>query len=82
MERCGQSVTCNCAVAVKAADDVIVIDRCLRRKRNLAYGESFPNGWRTLHRHALEQGKDFTDGLQIYEYDDGKKFTVSYFGAF
>lgn len=60
-----------------AGDDVIVIDRCNRRKRNLAFGKSFPNGWKTLHRHALQQGDSFTDGLKIYEYDGGKRYTVS-----
>ena len=69
-------VTCNCGVAVKAGDDVIVIDRCMRRKRNLAYGSSFPEGWRSLHRHALEQGDKFVDGLKIYEYEDGRRYTV------
>ncbi len=63
-------------MAVKAADDVIVIDRCERRNRNLAYGSSFPEGWRTLHRHALEQGDSFVDGLKIYEYDGGRRYTV------
>ena len=76
LERCGQTVSCNCAVAVKAGDDVIVVDRCQRRRRNDAFGGQFPDGWRTLHRHALEQGRDWVHGLHIYEYDEGRKFTV------
>lgn len=64
-------------MAVKAADDVIVIDRCGRRQRNLAYGESFPDGWKTVHKHVLEQGDGLTKGLKIYEHDDGKKYTVN-----
>ena len=60
-----------------AGDDVIVIDRCNRRQRDLAFGKNFPDGWKTLHRHALKQGEKFTDGLKIYEYDEGRKYTVS-----
>lgn len=76
LERCGEVVSCNCAIAVMAADDVIVIDRCNRKRRNLAFGKNFPDGWKTLHRHALQQGDEFTEGLKIYEYDDGRRFTV------
>lgn len=77
MERCGETVSCNCGIAIKVADDVIVIDRCNRHRRNMAFGESFPDGWRTLHRHALKQGGEFVNGLKIYEYDEGKRYTVS-----
>ncbi|ELT95988.1 hypothetical protein CAPTEDRAFT_223239 [Capitella teleta] len=76
LEQCGKVVTCNCAVAVMAADDVVVIDRCNRRHRNLAFGKSFPEGWKTLHRHALQQGEKFTEGLKIFEYDEGRKYTI------
>ena len=76
LENCGKVVSCNCAVAVKAVDDVIVIDRCGRRQRNMAYGASFPDGWRTVHKHVLEQGEALTEGLKIYEHDDGRKYTV------
>jgi len=76
LENCGKVVSCNCAVAVKAGDDVIVIDRCGRRKVNLAHGASFPEGWRTVHKHVLEQGGSLTHGLKIYEYDEGRKYTV------
>lgn len=60
-----------------AEDDVIVIDRCRREKRNLAQGKSFPDGWNTIHRHALEQGESFVDGLKLFEHDEGRRYTVS-----
>lgn len=77
MEQCGKVVSCNCGVAVMAEDDVIVIDRCRREKKNLAQGKSFPDGWNTIHRHALEQGESFVDGLKLFEHDDGRRYTVS-----
>lgn len=77
MEQCGKVVSCNCGVAVMAEDDVIVIDRCRREKRNLAQGKSFPDGWNTIHRHALEQGESFVDGLKLFEHDEGRRYTVS-----
>jgi len=66
-------MTCSCAIAVRAGDDVVVIDRCERRLQQ-EFGETATV--RRLHTHKLVLGGSFTSGFEIVEYDSGKKYSV------
>ncbi|ESO09889.1 hypothetical protein HELRODRAFT_190317 [Helobdella robusta] len=74
-QRCFNAA-CNCAVAVAVDDDVIVIDKCNRKNKKIVKGSNFPDGWNTLHRHSLEQGNRFVDGLRVFEHDEGRRYTI------
>ena len=74
LEICG-GVSCNCGVAVRVGDDVVVIDKCRRALQNPFGGNVVQT--RRIHRHRLLQGGSFASGLKIYEHNNGRDFSVS-----
>lgn len=70
--------SCNCGVAVQSGDDVIVIDRCLRRQLRVP---DFRSRWSSESGPAmviqLFLNGDLTQGTKIHKDADGKKYLVS-----
>lgn len=66
-QRCGKglSASCNCGVAVRAVDDVIVFDRCRRRgsKKTPMVVRSYVQG-------------SLTPGMKIIKYSGGRAYKV------
>ncbi|GAB1607640.1 hypothetical protein Ahia01_001047900 [Argonauta hians] len=65
-QSCASTVSCNCGVAVKSGDDVIVIDRCESTRRNRNQPILI-----TLYNNG-----ELTPGTRIYSLDGGNKFKV------
>lgn len=65
---CNGHASCNCAVAVKSGDDVILIDRCGPDK-----GKSVP-----VDLSVFANG-DITPGTRIYRFLEGKRYEVCSF---
>ena len=66
IRRCG-NVACNCAVAIRSGDDIILIDSCGPRDAPYAAG--------TLVVRFYLNG-DLTPGTSLHQYDDGLKYEV------
>ena len=76
-QKCGPHVlaSCNCAVAVQSGDDVIVIERCLRRKkwfRRISGSEESVNRMRV----DMYVNGNLTRGTRVLQEADGKKYNV------
>ncbi|XP_029649426.2 uncharacterized protein LOC115223143 [Octopus sinensis] len=63
---CNGRASCNCAIAVRSGDDVILIDRC---------GSSMKIKKTTLTITLFQNG-ELTPGTKIYRLNGGKKFKV------
>ncbi|KAJ8316790.1 hypothetical protein KUTeg_004694 [Tegillarca granosa] len=65
---CNGKASCNCAVAIKAGDDVILIDKCGPKSANsLGF---YPITYR-LYRNG-----QLTPGFKLLRFDEGRKFLV------
>ena len=64
---CNGKAACNCAIAVKSGDDVILIDRC-------GYQQDVPND-RPTQIKMLVNG-ELTPGTRVVRKDDGKAYDV------
>ena len=69
LRKCGSEATCNCAVAVKSGDDVIVVDRCGARQGNSR--QDIP-----MTVTAYLNG-NLTSGTKVYQYKGGDEYRVS-----
>ena len=69
MRSCASRATCNCAVAVKAGDDVIVVDRCGAERGNRV---DVPM---TVTAYL---NNELTTGTKVYQYKGGDEYRVSY----
>ena len=69
MRSCARRATCNCAVAVKAGDDVIVVDRCGAERGNRV---DVPM---TVTAYL---NNELTSGTKVYQYKGGDEYRVSY----
>lgn len=78
-QKCGPGVTasCNCGVAIQSGDDVIVIDRCYRRRQpfNRIMGNNL-DPYFTYLTIDLYLNNDLTPGTTIFEEAEGKKYFV------
>lgn len=63
--KCNRHASCNCAVAVKSGDDVILIDRCGPKE-----------GRRTPVDVSVFANGDLTPGTHIYRFLEGKRYEV------
>lgn len=67
MRSCNGRASCNCAIAVRSGDDVIVVDICgVKRKR----GKKIP-----LKAYMYLNG-DLTSGTSIISYKNGINYKV------
>ena len=77
---CGHlvSASCNCAVAVQSGDDVIVIDRCVRKRKPFTQldGTVVTDPLTVMSVNLFLNGQ-LTPGTHIYQDGDGKKYFVS-----
>ncbi|XP_041370718.1 uncharacterized protein LOC121384400 [Gigantopelta aegis] len=64
---CNDKASCNCAVAVRIDDDVIVVDRC---------GASRETRRRTPMRVKVFRNGQMTPGVRILRYYGGKKYEI------
>ena len=67
--KCGKKASCNCAVAVRVDDDVVVFDKC-----GPTVGEVDKNRPMTI---TMYKNGDLTPGFRIYK-SKSAKYTVSY----
>ena len=79
-QRCERDVlaTCNCAVMVRSGDDVLVIDRCIRRRHAMPppiYG--FSNEHATVMSVVLYLNDKLTAGTRIHQLANGRQYIVS-----
>ena len=63
---CNDGVTCNCAVAIRSGDDVLVVDRCGVQKNDLSEVMSL----------SLYLNGELTPGTRIYKLSGGREFMV------
>ena len=74
----GINASCNCAVAVKSGDDVIVIDKC-RRITPPFYGlGSTSSNPPTVLTTTIYLNGELTPATKIYEEADGMMIYVSF----
>lgn len=66
--RCNGRASCNCAVAVKAGDDVLLVDKC-------GPAESSTGGFYPITVKLFRNGI-LTPGFQILSYYEGRKIKV------
>ena len=78
-QSCGDHVTasCNCAVAVKSGDDVIVIERCYRHRRQAGTLFQTPGGQGTTMKIDMFLNGNLTQGTRVFQESDGIKYNVS-----
>jgi len=79
-QRCERDVlaTCNCAVMVRSGDDVLAIDRCVRRRHRMPpprYGYSDDHA--PFMSVRLYLNGRLTPGTRIHQLADGRKYIVS-----
>ena len=78
-QQCGHLMlaSCNCAVAVQSGDDVIVIDRCTRKRRPFLHIDgTYDDDPLTVMSVDLYLNGELTEGTRVYEESDGKKYIV------
>lgn len=66
---CNKKASCNCAVAVRSGDDVIVLDVCGKTRRS---GKKR----RPLTKKLFLNG-ELTPGTSVYQHNKGKKYEVN-----
>lgn len=64
---CNKKATCNCAVAIRSGDDVILIDRC---------GQSAKIQRRKRMTIKIYKNGELTPGTRIRRFGGGKKYEV------
>ncbi|CAH1780002.1 unnamed protein product [Owenia fusiformis] len=71
-----QGASCNCAVAVKVTDDVIVIDRCGKKEDVVVWGDrSFES--KRLKRTLFQNG-ELASGTKLIQSNDGKRYEIHF----
>ena len=65
---CNGKASCNCAVAVRSGDDVIVVDRC-----GATMGKSKK---KTPMKLRMFLNGDLTEGTEVFRQSGGKKYMV------
>jgi len=79
-QRCERDVlaTCNCAVMVRSGDDVLVIDRCVRRRHRMPPpSEYFSDDHAPAMSVQLYVNDRLTPGTRVHQLADGRKYIVS-----
>ena len=88
-QRCTANATCNCAVAVKSGDTVLVIDRCSREPQKpthvdeqseIGQNNSSCDQWgcNNVMKTSVFAWNRITPGTRVFRKSDGKMFDVSY----
>jgi len=78
-QRCERDVlaTCNCAVMVRSGDDVLVIDRCVRRRHRMPPPQAgYSDDRGPAMTVALYLNDQLTPGTRIHQLADGRKYIV------
>ena len=81
-QRCERDVlaTCNCGVMVRSGDDVLVIDRCVRRRHRMPPPlAGFSDDHGPIMSVVLYLNGKLTPGTRIHQLADGRKYIVSPF---
>ena len=79
-QRCERDVlaTCNCGVMVRSGDDVLVIDRCVRRRHRMPPPlDGFSDERAPVMSVLLYLNGKLTPGTRVHQLADGRKYIVS-----
>ena len=79
-QRCERDVlaTCNCGVMVRSGDDVLVIDRCARRRQRMPPPlEGFSDAYAPIMSVMLYLNGRLTPGTRIHQLANGHRYIVS-----
>ena len=80
-QRCERDVlaTCNCGVMVRSGDDVLVIDRCARRRQRMPPPlQGFSDAYAPIMSVMLYLNGRLTPGTRVHQLANGHKYIVSF----